>query len=84
VGPRAGLDDMEKLKYFNLLGLELRPLGRPARSQSLNQQSYRGSQRSIIRLFIKPVHIKIRISRPQTDTDSSKVAFGFKPSFTQP
>jgi hypothetical protein len=31
-GPRAGLDDAEKIKA--LLGLELRPLGCPARSQS--------------------------------------------------
>jgi hypothetical protein len=35
VGPRAGLDDMEKRKFLTLPGLELRPVGRPARSQSL-------------------------------------------------
>jgi hypothetical protein len=35
VGPRAGLDDVEKKKFFTLLGLEIRSLGRPARSQSL-------------------------------------------------
>jgi hypothetical protein len=37
VDPRAGLDDMEKGKFFTLKGLELPPthLGRPARSQSL-------------------------------------------------
>jgi hypothetical protein len=35
VGPTAGLDDVEKRKFLTLLGLELRPLGRPARSQSL-------------------------------------------------
>jgi hypothetical protein len=35
--PRAGLDDMEKRKFLTLLGLELRPLGRPARSQSLSR-----------------------------------------------
>jgi hypothetical protein len=35
VGPRAGLDDVEKRKFLILPGLELRPLGRPARSQSL-------------------------------------------------
>jgi hypothetical protein len=35
VGPRAGLDDMEKSKFFTLPRLELRPLVRPARSQSL-------------------------------------------------
>jgi hypothetical protein len=31
---------MEKLKFLTLPGLELRPLGRPARSQSLYRQSY--------------------------------------------
>jgi hypothetical protein len=35
VSPRAGLEDMEKRKFLTLLGLELRFLGRPARSQSL-------------------------------------------------
>jgi hypothetical protein len=34
-GPRAGLDDLEKRKVLTLPGLELQPLGRPARSQSL-------------------------------------------------
>jgi hypothetical protein len=33
VGPRAGLENMEKI--LDLLGLELRPLGSPAHSQSL-------------------------------------------------
>jgi hypothetical protein len=32
VGPRAGLDDLKKRKFLTLPGLELRPLGRPARS----------------------------------------------------
>jgi hypothetical protein len=35
VGPRAGLDDVEKRKFLNVLGVDLRPLGHPARSQSL-------------------------------------------------
>jgi hypothetical protein len=35
VDSKAGLDDMEKRKFLTLPGLELRPLGRPARSQSL-------------------------------------------------
>jgi hypothetical protein len=30
VGPRAGLGDMEKRKFFILRGLKLRPLGRSA------------------------------------------------------
>jgi hypothetical protein len=32
VDPRAGLDDLEMRKFLTLQGLELRPLGRPARS----------------------------------------------------
>jgi hypothetical protein len=41
--PGAGLDDMEKSKFFILSGLEpLEPLGRPARSQSLYRLRYRG------------------------------------------
>jgi hypothetical protein len=40
VGPRAGLDDVEKRNFLTLPGLELRPLGRPARSQSLYRLRY--------------------------------------------
>jgi hypothetical protein len=32
--PRAGLDDVKKIKFLTLPGLELWPLSRPARSQS--------------------------------------------------
>jgi hypothetical protein len=35
MGPRAGLDDVEKRIILTAQVLELRPLGRPARSQSL-------------------------------------------------
>jgi hypothetical protein len=35
VGPRTSLDDAEKRKFMTLSGLELRVLGRLARSQSL-------------------------------------------------
>jgi hypothetical protein len=44
VDPRAGLDDMEKWKFFTLpgLGTPASP-GRPARSQSLYRLSYPGS-----------------------------------------
>jgi hypothetical protein len=35
VNPRACPDDLEKTKLLILPGLELRPLSRPARSQSL-------------------------------------------------
>jgi hypothetical protein len=33
--PRASLDDVEKIKFLTLQGLELRPFGRSARRQSL-------------------------------------------------
>jgi hypothetical protein len=52
VGPRAGLDDLEKRKFLTLPGLELRPLGRPARSQWLYRLSYPGTRdRRLINLF---------------------------------
>jgi hypothetical protein len=35
VGPRAGLDDVERRTFLTLSELQLRPLDRPARSQSL-------------------------------------------------
>jgi hypothetical protein len=43
--PRVGLDDMEKLNFLTLPGLELRPLGRPACTQSLYRLSYSGLDR---------------------------------------
>jgi hypothetical protein len=43
VDPRAGLEDVEKRKFMTLLGLELRPLGRSARSQSLYRLHSSGS-----------------------------------------
>jgi hypothetical protein len=42
VDPRAGLDDMEKWKFLTPPGLELRPLGRQASSQSLYRLRYPG------------------------------------------
>jgi hypothetical protein len=41
--PRSHLDDVEKRIFLTLPGLELRPLGRPARSQSLYRLRYSGS-----------------------------------------
>jgi hypothetical protein len=43
VGHRFGLDDLETRKCLILAGLELRPLGRPARNQSLYRLRYPGS-----------------------------------------
>jgi hypothetical protein len=46
VGRRTGLEAMERRKILRLLGIELRSLGRPARSQSLYQLSYPGPRSS--------------------------------------
>jgi hypothetical protein len=43
VDPRAGLDEVMKRKFLTLPGLELRTLGRPARSQSLYRLRYPAS-----------------------------------------
>jgi hypothetical protein len=43
VDPRAGLDDVKKRKFSNLTGLKLRPLGNPARSQSIYRLRYPSS-----------------------------------------
>jgi hypothetical protein len=42
VGPQRRLDDVEQRKFLTLQALELRPLGRPARSQSLYRLRYPG------------------------------------------
>jgi hypothetical protein len=56
VGPKTGLDDLEKRKFLTLPGLELRPLGRPACSQLLYRLRYPGSQ-----LNSKLAHISTNI-----------------------
>jgi hypothetical protein len=48
VGPRAGLDDVEKRKFLTLPGFELRSLCCSARSQSLYRLRYPGSLRYLI------------------------------------
>jgi hypothetical protein len=42
MGPRADLDDVEWRKILPIQGLELRPLGRAAHSQSLYRLRYPG------------------------------------------
>jgi hypothetical protein len=48
---RVGLDDVEKWKFLPPPGLELRPLGRPARGQSLYRLRYPGSNMMVEELF---------------------------------
>jgi hypothetical protein len=52
VGHRDGVDDMEKLKFLTLLGLEDRPLGRSVRSQSLYRLCYRDSNTGAVIMII--------------------------------
>jgi hypothetical protein len=42
MGPRAGVDDVEKRKLLTLPGLELGPVGRPALRHSICHLRYRG------------------------------------------
>jgi hypothetical protein len=48
VGPRTGLDDMEKRKFLPSPGLELRPLDSTTLSQSLYRLCYPGFNKSPI------------------------------------
>jgi hypothetical protein len=43
----ASLDEIEKRKFLTLLGPELGPVGRPARSQPLYRLRYRGSRQDV-------------------------------------
>jgi hypothetical protein len=52
VGTITGLKDVEIRKILPLSGLKLRPLGRPARSQSLYRLRYPGSRDIRSRFFI--------------------------------
>jgi hypothetical protein len=44
VGPRAGLDDMDKRKFLTLPGLELQSVGHPDHRHSLYQLCYHSSK----------------------------------------
>jgi hypothetical protein len=61
VDPRAGLDDVEKIIFLTLPGLELRPLGRPVRSQSLYRLRYPGSFVSEVELKIISLHTDLSL-----------------------
>jgi hypothetical protein len=64
VNTRAGLDDAEKRKFLTVPGLELRPLGRPTRSQSLYRLRY-----PVLRCD-NVLRDGCRVSQPQTGTSS--------------
>jgi hypothetical protein len=61
VGPSVGLDEVEERKFLTLPGLELRPLGRLPRSQSLYRLRYPGS----------PIRWVSGVKWPRRETDHS-------------
>jgi hypothetical protein len=68
VGLRAGLDDVERRKLLPLKGLELLPLGRQIRSQSLQRLHYPASQRVHKRLIRGSI---TRIVLPDMNSETS-------------
>jgi hypothetical protein len=59
VGPRGDLNDVQKRKFLIVPGLELRPLCRPARSQSLYRLSYPGTH-----VFWESMNMKLLAAVP--------------------
>jgi hypothetical protein len=57
---RADMDDLGKRKFLTVPGLELPPLGSPARSQSLYRLSYPGSQyRGLTKINFKGIDVDL-------------------------
>jgi hypothetical protein len=73
MGPRAGLSDVENRKFLTLLGLELRPFGRPALTQSLYRLCYPGSRSIRCR---KCLNITYKIYRIQEHREMSELQRG--------
>jgi hypothetical protein len=70
VDPRASLDNMEKLKFLTIPGLEPRPLSRPARSQSLYRLRYLGSIVGKVIYFnnCEEIQLTIRVYDKENET----------------
>jgi hypothetical protein len=64
VDPTTGLDDVENRKFSTLSGLELRPLGRPSRSQSLYRLRYPGSLNAVKYIKISTPCRELNLVRP--------------------
>jgi hypothetical protein len=58
----AGLDDVEKRKFVTLTEIEVRPIGRLARSQSLYRLRYPGTVR-ISNVIVRDFHLYYLIIR---------------------
>jgi hypothetical protein len=76
---RAGLDDLENRKFLTPPGLELRPLGRPARSYSLYRLRYPDSYELCSKFFCFPVMF-LNLSVPRlNDHGTHQVLYVFLP-----
>jgi hypothetical protein len=76
VDPRAGLDDMEKLKFLTPPRLEFTPLGRPARRQPLYRQRYRGSySRDSFTLLYLMEHIAVEFCEIRTMCSGNMLSY---------
>jgi hypothetical protein len=71
VGDRASLDDVKKRKFLTLPGLELRPLGRPARRKSLYRLRYPGSHEVGIE-FLDVISKKLVLQWDETNNEREK------------
>jgi hypothetical protein len=75
VGLRVGLEAVEKGEFLTLLGLELRPLCRPASSQSLYRLSeapYLNLPNEVILLF-EPVRFLHCVLLPKSKSSSGVI-----------
>jgi hypothetical protein len=70
VGPRTGLDVTEKRTFLPLPGLELQPLCRPARSQSLYRLRYPGSLAACRPMYICRSLVEENLQALFLDVDS--------------
>jgi hypothetical protein len=87
VGPRTGLDDVEKRKFLTIPGLELQPLGRPARNQSLYRLRYPDTRvrrirnifsiRGLSKSVLGPTQPSIHSCRNATLTELKPNWFGY-------
>jgi hypothetical protein len=75
MAPRAGLDDLEKRKFFTLPGLEFRPLRRPARSQSLYRIRY------LFMIYIKKLNPETASIYINKKTNDSPLIIGKRSPF---
>jgi hypothetical protein len=74
VDPRAGLDDVEKRKFFTLQGLELRSLCRPPRSHSLYRSPSVTLKRINVQEWLQYILVEYLSAKVGTTSPTAAVA----------